>query len=484
MSAVSAANADVPLAYYSSLDGKCGSALKDAIHTLVSNNVKMLSYGSGSNKTWWGFYVTDYLETPQGRQVVDRYSNDLRYYGSRGSSVSGMNIEHSFPKSWWGGSEGPNAYRDLYNLMPSEAKINSSKSNYAMGSVTDASTDNGCTKVGTGSLGKSVKLWEPADKWKGDFARDYMYMATAYQNLTWTTDNGLASLENNTYPTFKEWAYKLYIEWAKQDAVDDLEIARNDAVSQIQGNRNPFVDFPNIMEYVWGDSISTPLNIATTVKAGSTTDTPVDKTVTVFEADFTQSNAGGCETSGTSGIWVTTANYGWKASGFISGKCTQADATLTTPSFKLAGLKSATLTFKQAANKFNSGKPQDFLSVGVSVDGGAPEELTGITWPVGTNWTTISSGDIDLSKYIGHDVKVIYRYTSTTESACTWEIFNMKVTGVTSSEGVDIIVPETENDDNCPVEYYSLDGRRINPFDARGLVIRRQGNKVSKIIVR
>lgn len=87
-------------------------------------------HGSGENKTWWGFYVTDYEMDGTRRRVIDRYSNDDRYYGTRGSSVT-------------------------------------------------VKTDNGCTKVGTGASG--IYLWEPADKWKGDFARDYMYMATAYQ---------------------------------------------------------------------------------------------------------------------------------------------------------------------------------------------------------------------------------------------------------------------------------------------------------------
>ena len=166
------ASADIPLQYYSTLQGKSGEELKTAIHQLVGKDpaIKMLSYGSGDRHTWWGFYVTDRDE--KTNEVIDRYSNDVRYYGSRGSSVSGMNIEHSFPKSWWGGTSN-NAYTDLYNLMPCEQKINSSKSNYAMGKVVNVSKTNGCTTIGTSSSG--MKLWEPADKWKGDFARGYMY---------------------------------------------------------------------------------------------------------------------------------------------------------------------------------------------------------------------------------------------------------------------------------------------------------------------
>ena len=97
--------------------------------------------------------------------------------------------EHSFAKSWWGGSE-VQAYFDLFNLMPSDSEANSKKSNYAMGEVTrNISYDNGSIKIGNCNE-VSNKVWEPEDKWKGDFARTYMYMVTCYSDLTWRS-NGL-----------------------------------------------------------------------------------------------------------------------------------------------------------------------------------------------------------------------------------------------------------------------------------------------------
>ena len=477
--------AEIPMAYYSSLDGKCGAELKTAIHNLVSNNVTMLSYGSGNNKTWWGFYVTDYIMDGTQRQVVDRYSNEVRYFGSRGSSVSGMNIEHSFPKSWWGGASN-NAYKDLYNLMPSEAKINSSKSNYGMGVVTNVTTDNGCTKVG--DSGNGYKVWEPADKWKGDFARDYMYMATAYQDFTWE-GQALNSLEQNTYPTFKKWAYELYLDWARNDAVNDMEIDRNQAVYEIQGNRNPYVDFPNLMEYVWGDSISVPLKIATTVKAGQTIsggDDPVVSTPeVVFDQNF-KNNEGGCTTSGTAKVWAITEKYGWKGSAYFSNKCTASDASLETPEIDLTKYNKATAVFDHAANKFGNDKPEQYCTVEVRVDDAATTEAVAVpTWPAGTNWTFVSSGECDLTKFCGHKIKLVFHYTSTADVAGTWEIETLKVTGSKTS-GIDNIVVEeaADADADQPVEYYSIDGRRLNPDAAHGLVIRRQGRKVSKVLLR
>ena len=246
--------AQIPEGYYDSLKGKKGAELKSAVHDIIKD-AKVLSYGSGSGKTWWGFWITD--RTSDGR-FIDRYSNESTWpmSTSQGAAGAGMNIEHSFPKSWWGKTENQ-AYKDLYNLMPSNSQANSSKSNYGMGIVTSVSYDNGCIKVGTGSDG--TKLWQPAEVWKGDFSRGYMYMATAYQNLTYEGE-GLKSLQNGTYPTLKEWAYTLYLKWMREDKVSQVEVDRNNAVADIQGNRNLYVDFPTLAEYVWGDSTDVAFN--------------------------------------------------------------------------------------------------------------------------------------------------------------------------------------------------------------------------------
>jgi len=269
--------------YAASLKGMKKAELKTAIYNACQPK-KVLSYGSGSGSTWSGFSQTDRYDDNKCR---DRYSNDIRYFSSANSTsvVSGMNIEHSFPKSWWGGSSN-NAYKDLFNLMPCETSINSSKSNYGMGAVTAVNKNNGCTKVGSGMVNGSVEqLWEPADKWKGDFSRGYMYMATIYQNLnSQYTGEALVSLEKNTWPTLKSWAYTLYLQWEKDDRVDQIEVDRNDAVYAIQGNRNLFVDFPYLAEYVWGDSINVAFDPYTSVTTAEddiryNTGTPVVTTI-------------------------------------------------------------------------------------------------------------------------------------------------------------------------------------------------------------
>jgi endonuclease I len=237
-------SANVPVGYYNSINGKRGQDLKNAAHQLLKNHTVM-TYSS----LWYHFQSTDcHFENPN--QVWDMYSNITRYY--RGASaVSGMNREHSFPKSWWGGTQ-VDAYTDLNHLYPSDAEANLAKNNYPLGEVSTASFNNGCTKVGTpmaGQGGGCSTVFEPDDEYKGDFARTYFYMATCYQDYTWKYTY---MVTNSSWQTLNQWSINLLLKWAREDPVSDKEVARNEAVYKIQNNRNPFIDNPLLAEYIWG----------------------------------------------------------------------------------------------------------------------------------------------------------------------------------------------------------------------------------------
>lgn len=466
------ATAQIPTGYYDLLNGKKGSELKSAVHETIKD-ANVLDYGSGSGKTWDGFYSTDRADD---NQVIDRYSNDIRYFTTEGTAVSGMNIEHSFPKSWWGGSKNQ-AYCDLFNLMPCESNINSKKSNYPMGEVTTDKQGNGCTKVGTGSNG--YQLWEPADKWKGDFARGYMYMATAYQDLTWSGTQALQILENDTWPTLQEWAYTLYISWAKTDAVDATEVKRNEAVYQIQGNRNPYVDFPNLMEYVWGDSIDYAFNTATTMKSSDyiSGGTVVPTEETIYSATFTSTD--GDFTADNTTVWTRSSKYGWTGTAYINKKATAADAILTSPEIDLTAYIESSLQFSHAVNFASS--PSDVLSVEIVCDGETTVVNDLISWPAGNSWTFKESGAINLSAFAGKRIRIVFHYTSTSSEACTWEIKNLSVKGKHDSGGLTEISMPTQPDPAQPYDIYTIDGRKANPT-AHGLLIIRQNGKTWKVV--
>lgn len=246
--------------YASSLNGLKKEQLKAALHKLMDKK-KVLPYGGGGKGTWWGFWYSD--RDPQTNECYNRYSDKKFYFESTntGNAIAGMNIEHSFPKSWWGGHKN-DAWCDLYNLYPSDSKANSSKSNYVMGVVVNVKENagEGYDKVGTGYAdGKLVNMWEPGDRFKGEFSRSYMYMATTYQNLSFVSE-GAKQLQTGAYPTLKKWSSDLFRQWSKNDRVDEMEIKRNEAVYKIQNNRNLFIDYPNLAEYVWGDSMDVEFN--------------------------------------------------------------------------------------------------------------------------------------------------------------------------------------------------------------------------------
>lgn len=243
------ANATIPAGYYNSLDGKSGQALKNAIHDLTLQHT-VLSY----NSLWTYFRDTDsYPDNPN--RVWDMYSDKFYFF----TSSYGMNREHSLPKSWWAPS-GQNSNTDLYpsytdimHLYPADADANAAKYYWPLGEVSRVNFNNGVTKVGTpktGQGGGASEVFEPGDRYKGDFARTYFYMACTYQHYRW---RHTFMLNNDDWKSLNEWSVDLLCRWARNDAVSDKEVDRNEAVQRCQNNRNPFIDIPELFEYIWGN---------------------------------------------------------------------------------------------------------------------------------------------------------------------------------------------------------------------------------------
>lgn len=245
--------------YYDALNGKKRETLKAAVKSCVSSHTQ-LNYTDLPNH--W-IYTDIYPDLYQGqRRWWDMYSNEIYLIRNSQSGLQSfrdnkMQREHSVPKSWWGGENVPTpAYTDIYNLYPSDGPANQAKSNYPLGPVGKTSFNNGVTKVGTpvsGYGGSAGNVFEPADEYKGDFARAYFYVFTVYDDLNWTTGSMGAK---NSWPTLKPWAYQMLLEWAQNDPVSQKEITRNDAAEKQQGNRNPFIDFPELAEYIWGRRVN------------------------------------------------------------------------------------------------------------------------------------------------------------------------------------------------------------------------------------
>lgn len=263
--------AAAPSGYYSSCENKGGKSLLTALHSTIGAHTTV------SYKGLLDLYKTSDVY-PDGK-IWDMYSTKHWQTGETCGNYKVVgdcyNREHSFPKSWWGGSTGVPAYVDLNHLYPAEAAANQAKSNYPLGVVdpsNKAKFDNGISTVGypvTGQGGGCQWVFEPDDEYKGDFARTYFYMVTCYQDLTWAPKYSYM-MSQNLYPTLQGWAAKMLLEWSRQDPVSDKEKMRNDKVYTIQNNRNPFIDRPELAEYLWG-------NKAGEIYRGSGSEEPVGK---------------------------------------------------------------------------------------------------------------------------------------------------------------------------------------------------------------
>lgn len=251
--------AQVPNGYYAPAEGKTNAELKTALH-LIIKDANVPAYGSGDGKTWAAFAKMDVR--PEDGTVWDMYSNNrVKFNGN--SAASGMNIEHSFAKSWWG--DGRQAAQDVQHLCPSNSTANSAKGSWPMAVVDGKITfNNGAIKVGESSskAGMTIIAWEPSDEYKGDFARMYMYMVTAYEDYaTLWRANSVNQLDNNTYPVFEQWTVDLILKWNRQDPVSQKEITRTNEAYKIQGNRNPYIDYPELAEHIWGNKVGQPWNV-------------------------------------------------------------------------------------------------------------------------------------------------------------------------------------------------------------------------------
>lgn len=246
--------AAIPSGYYTAADNKKSTALLSALHGCIDGHTT-LSYGSLEN------YYDDTDLTADG-YIWDMYStckftiNDAG--GSQSSICDVWNKEHSVPQSWFGESSPMKS--DLFHVYPTDARVNNFRGNLPYGETSSRSyIDNNSKALGyigsSNFSGYSGKVFEPVDQYKGDFARTYFYMVARYLDKNFNkSENGkvVFTYSNNT-AGLTTYAINLFLKWHRQDPVSQKEIDRNNAVYKHQKNRNPFIDYPYLAEYIWGE---------------------------------------------------------------------------------------------------------------------------------------------------------------------------------------------------------------------------------------
>lgn len=151
--------------------------------------------------------------------------------------------EHSWPKSWWGGSTAPKAYTDVFGVLPADSYVNGKRSNLPYGEVDDPDYESseghkrGYCNPGLGFYGK---CFEPTDRIKGFVARSHLYYSIRYiDELSCCDEDGVNKWE------LKPWYLDLIVKWHNKFPVQSWEREFNDRAQLWQNNRNPFIDYPD-----------------------------------------------------------------------------------------------------------------------------------------------------------------------------------------------------------------------------------------------
>lgn len=260
----------IPTGYYNNATGT-GYNLKTQLYNIIQAHTT-ISYSPGL----WNLYTTS--DRRADGKVWDTYSSCNFNFGTgtggnqdQGSGGNAecqfFNKEHTFPKSWFNNTSSP-MYSDAFHVMPTDKKVNSERGNLAYGIVGTATyTSSNGTKKGNNiapNAPSGMVVFEPIDEYKGDFARNYFYMATCYQNQIagWKNNNpnGALFLDGTNTKVYEQWALDMLYSWHVADPVSDKEIARNDAIYTVQRNRNPYIDHPEYVLQIWGTDLTLSRN--------------------------------------------------------------------------------------------------------------------------------------------------------------------------------------------------------------------------------
>ena len=281
--------------YYESIDGTSGKQLLDAIQKVAKIGYRTDDFRYDS--VWLAYKYTDLR--PDGyiweiySDCVFEYEKDRTSATSQTGECKGYNREHAMCQSWFGttslaGKEMSSSKKnspgsDIFHIYPASYGMNSRRGNRPYGEVlTAANVSGNGTKYGTpvqnisitncvagayieGSITLSTNVLEPADEYKGDIARSYFGTMVKWAG-EWAfnkNENGCvifdATIDADTHygPEnnygFTDYGLALMLKWHRQDPVSQKEVDRNNGIQKTQGNRNPFIDYPYLAEFIWGE---------------------------------------------------------------------------------------------------------------------------------------------------------------------------------------------------------------------------------------
>jgi len=248
-----------PAGYYDSLEGKSGAVLKQAVQDIIANPAVVRAHNYGDITNILKVADQNPLNSNEVWLMYKEVSRSKFLFQDTGSGTGRWNREHIYPQSRGGFADGTSdtpdginvweptsasmlnhGHADAHHLRAEDGPENSSRNNKDFG-LTDYNGFSG-----------------NAGSWKGDVARAVFYMAIRY--------NGLDVVNGNPPDTTVGQLGDLatLLQWNVNDPSDDFEMNRNNYIYTWQQNRNPFIDYPYLADYIWGSragqafSLSTP----------------------------------------------------------------------------------------------------------------------------------------------------------------------------------------------------------------------------------
>lgn len=263
--------------YYAAIDGVSsnGDSLRKELCGIISNGYITIGYSSLKNNVYAASSnPTDFING-SNKTMEDIYSSKEYTVNDAGSSASncgqGWNKEHTIPQSWF--NEASPMKSDAFHVYPTDIKMNSVRGNLPYG---ENNSPLSCSNYGYGHTGTSTfsgysgTVFDPGEggvngSYKGDLARTYFYMVTRYRttNFTQSSEGQVMFSYIGGVAQLTAYSVALLLKWHREDPVSEKELKRNNAIYAHQNNRNPFIDYPELIDYIWGDQQNVSVSLST-----------------------------------------------------------------------------------------------------------------------------------------------------------------------------------------------------------------------------
>ena len=270
----------IPTGYYDSLEGLSGNALKQAVQDIIAApTVRLHSYADiwdiirtadqnpeNSNQIW-----DMYLEIPMAKldqqttsSIVGKWNREHIFCQSRGGfevangdTADGIGVWNSTSAA-----SVVDGVSDAHHIRAENGQENSSRNNKNYGTVNSSTVYAGPT----GTQGS----------WRGDVARALFYMAVRFDGLNVVNGDPSEYLPSTSIASGNIGDLATLLVWNHSDPRDDFEMNRNNYIYTWQMNRNPFIDYPLLVDYIFGANFGQPWSSSLSIQ------NPIENKVAVY----------------------------------------------------------------------------------------------------------------------------------------------------------------------------------------------------------